>query len=219
MDTDARETEAVKEDGFLAGLDRIEDGSETIRGLLLALPSWITPNRVTVFRGLLIAPATALLVAGSYWWALALLMAAAALDALDGALARARNERTDFGAFTDPLMDKLLICVPLLTLALVGPLNTLAGWTVAATVSIVEAALVAVRIFKMRSGQKDKDGKADIGARNIGKHKMRVQSLALTVIIVGLALGWSGVVTVGVYLMGIALLLGVASLVSHLPRR
>lgn len=205
--------------GFLPVLDRIEDSSGRLRSLLLSVPSWITPNRVTVFRGLLVVPAMVMLIAGAYWWSWMLLLAAVLLDAVDGALARSRNQKSEFGAFLDPLADKVLICAPLLTLAVTGPLDTIAGWTIALSITTVEAGLVAVRIYKKRRGVATADGRTDIGARNVGKHKMRAQSLGLSVIIIGLALDWSGMTMFGVYLMGFALLLGVASFMSHLPSK
>lgn len=71
-------------------------------------------NAVTLFRiGLvpvfvilyLYAPGTPALT----WAPLAVFTLAAALDAVDGAIARIMNQRTELGAFLDPLADKLLI--------------------------------------------------------------------------------------------------------------
>src|SRR5674476_871398 len=59
------------------------------------------------------------------WLAAAVFAVLAATDAVDGYVARTRNEVTTFGKFIDPLADKLLI-----TAALVGlvQLGSLPGW-------------------------------------------------------------------------------------------
>lgn len=50
-------------------------------------------------------------------FAVALFCASIATDILDGAIARAWNQRTKFGTFLDPLADKLLVNVTLVFLA------------------------------------------------------------------------------------------------------
>src|SRR5450756_138262 len=73
------------------------------------------------------------------WLAAAVFTVLAATDAVDGYVARTRNEVTTFGKFIDPLADKLLV-----TAALVGlvQLGTLPGW-----VAIVMFILKGARAF------------------------------------------------------------------------
>lgn len=52
----------------------------------------------------------------SRWWAVALFLAIAATDWLDGYLARRLNQVTDLGKILDPLVDKLMVMAPLLSL-------------------------------------------------------------------------------------------------------
>ena len=54
------------------------------------------------------------------WTALVIFVAVAATDALDGYLARSRNEVTDFGRMLDPIADKLLVVSSLLLLTRPG---------------------------------------------------------------------------------------------------
>ncbi|PAW70679.1 MAG: hypothetical protein B9S30_02160, partial [Verrucomicrobiia bacterium Tous-C5FEB] len=43
------------------------------------------------------------------WWALAVFLVAAASDGIDGWIARRFNQKSDFGAFIDPIADKGLM--------------------------------------------------------------------------------------------------------------
>ncbi|HEV2297758.1 MAG TPA: CDP-alcohol phosphatidyltransferase family protein [Candidatus Acidoferrales bacterium] len=55
-----------------------------------------------------------------YDWALAVLIAAALSDGLDGLLARKMNQKTPLGTFLDPIADKLLLSSAYFMLALKG---------------------------------------------------------------------------------------------------
>ncbi|MBI3483666.1 MAG: CDP-alcohol phosphatidyltransferase family protein [Acidobacteria bacterium] len=53
-----------------------------------------------------------------YDWALGVLIAAAVSDLLDGVLARRLNQKTELGAYLDPIADKLLLSSSFLLLAM-----------------------------------------------------------------------------------------------------
>ncbi len=91
------------------------------------------PNKLTVFRVILIVPFVLLLLGGYAQWgwftaifgtileytdyiALALFIIASLTDLLDGKIARKYNLVTNFGKFMDPLADKLLVCAALICL-------------------------------------------------------------------------------------------------------
>ena len=66
----------------------------------------ITPNAVTLF-GLVGTVGVATLIAlGHMTWAGVLLLVMGPVDAMDGALARLRNEVSDWGAFVDSVTDR-----------------------------------------------------------------------------------------------------------------
>ena len=91
------------------------------------------PNKLTVFRVILIVPFV-LVMLGSYagweWYlalfggidayadyiALGIFIVASLTDMLDGKIARKYNLVTNFGKFMDPLADKLLVCAALICL-------------------------------------------------------------------------------------------------------
>ncbi len=78
----------------------------------LHAPSFGAANAVTLARGALTVMLLALLgVRAAEWWLVGLATLAAALDGVDGALARRRGEAGEFGARFDMETDALLILV------------------------------------------------------------------------------------------------------------
>ena len=90
------------------------------------------PNKLTIFRVILILPFVVLLLCGheAAWlapiagWvdylALAIFIIASLTDLLDGKIARKYNLITNFGKFMDPMADKLLVCAALICLVELG---------------------------------------------------------------------------------------------------
>ncbi len=91
------------------------------------------PNKLTVFRMILIVPFVILLLGGHAGWgwfdaafggieaytdyiALVIFVIASLTDMLDGKIARKYNLVTNFGKFMDPLADKLLVCSAMICL-------------------------------------------------------------------------------------------------------
>mmetsp|Transcript_35083 Transcript_35083/g.139282 ORF Transcript_35083/g.139282 Transcript_35083/m.139282 type:complete len:176 (-) Transcript_35083:727-1254(-) len=98
-----------------------DDESEPSSGRRLpALPDNL-PNKLTVLRVAMV-PAIILIMILPYFHLQrtlsTLLFALAALtDYLDGLIARITNQYTPFGAFLDPVADKLMVCTVLILLA------------------------------------------------------------------------------------------------------
>ncbi|HZS12422.1 MAG TPA: CDP-alcohol phosphatidyltransferase family protein [Nitrospirales bacterium] len=90
------------------------------------------PNSLTIFRILLIPVFISLLVYEEYSYALAALLVAGITDALDGTIARIANQRTQLGAYLDPLADKLLLTAGYVTLSV---LHLIPLWIVIVIVS------------------------------------------------------------------------------------
>lgn len=104
--------------------------------------------------------------------AAALFGLAMATDALDGHLARARDEVTDFGKLADPLADKLLVVAALACLVSLGRL----WWLAAAIVVLREVVVTVARTLASRRG-------VVAPARALGKAKTASQILMVLLLI------------------------------------
>ncbi len=78
-------------------------------------------NQLTLLRMLLIPVFGLLLVYGQVGWALAVFVAAAVTDLLDGYVARLSGQHTTLGAWLDPAADKLLLLTMFVVLTLPLP--------------------------------------------------------------------------------------------------
>jgi len=76
------------------------------------------PNLVTIARMVLVPAFIMLVVSNRPGWALGVFAAAGISDALDGFVARRFGQRSELGAFLDPVADKLLVIAALVVLSL-----------------------------------------------------------------------------------------------------
>ena len=101
------------------------------------------PNKLTIFRVILIVPFVLLLLGGQAGWfgantavvdfiALAIFIIASLTDLIDGKIARKYNLVTNFGKFMGPLADKLLVCAALIALVEMGRIPS---WVVIVIIS------------------------------------------------------------------------------------
>ncbi|MFO0752636.1 MAG: CDP-alcohol phosphatidyltransferase family protein [Thermodesulfovibrionales bacterium] len=88
------------------------------------------PNIITFIRIVLIPVFVTALVYRRYEYALLLFIAAAVTDALDGLLARVTNQKTELGAFLDPLADKFLLVTSFILFSVYGWIPTWLSITV-----------------------------------------------------------------------------------------
>ena len=90
------------------------------------IPTFITPNMVTVFRMVMTPVVLWFLYLEQFTIGVPLFLFVAFTDALDGSLARLRNQITQWGTFYDPLADKILISAVIL-LVVVQHVNVIFG--------------------------------------------------------------------------------------------
>lgn len=79
------------------------------RIFLIFIPQCVRPNHLTVLRFIITPLVLFLLWRGDYSWGLIFFLIAALTDALDGAMARLRQQITVWGITYDPVADKILI--------------------------------------------------------------------------------------------------------------
>ncbi len=113
------------------------------------------------------------------WLALAIFLAAAATDLLDGYLARRWNEVTTIGTLLDPIADKLLISAALISLVQV---RALPGW-MAILIIGREFAVSGLRSIAAAEGY-------TIKASDLGKTKMFFQVVAIACMLVSIRHAW-----------------------------
>ncbi|EPJ88204.1 CDP-diacylglycerol--glycerol-3-phosphate 3-phosphatidyltransferase [Pseudomonas syringae] len=137
------------------------------------------PNLITVLRVLLI-PIFILLFYLPYHWsymaASSVFAFAAATDWLDGYLARRLEQSTPFGAFLDPVADKLMVAVALVLLVQAHA-NL---WLTLPAAVIIGREIV---ISALREWMAELGARAQVAVSNLGKWKTAAQMLALVILL------------------------------------
>lgn len=101
------------------------------------------PNLITLLRLLLVPAVIYAMLVGAMGWALAGFILAGVSDAVDGFIARQFDQRSELGAYLDPLADKLLLVSVFVVLGLMGELPL---WLVLAAVSRDALIVIAVLV-------------------------------------------------------------------------
>jgi len=139
------------------------------------------PNILTSLRVLLVFPLIVALIYGQFGWALVCFATAGLTDILDGFLARHFNWESHFGAFLDPMADKLLLVSSFLMLTC---LQVLPIWVfiliTARDIYISVGALAYLWVL----------GKFRVTPHWTGKINAFTQTLLILSILVHLSLGW-----------------------------
>lgn len=169
------------------------------------------PNLLTVLRVLLI-PVFILLFylpfGWSYWAASAVFAIAAATDWLDGYLARRWEQSTPFGAFLDPVADKLMVAVALVLL--VDEHSNL--WLTLPAAIIIGREIV---VSALREWMAELGARAQVAVSNLAKWKTAAQMVAL-VILLGNPPTFTVWVVLGYALLIIAAVLTLWSMAQYL---
>lgn len=168
------------------------------------------PNKLTVFRVILIVPFVILLLGGQMFGeiasitdyiALGIFIIASLTDMLDGKIARKYNLVTNFGKFMDPLADKLLVCAALICLI---ELDRIPAWIVIIIISR-EFIISGFRLIAA-------DNRVVIAANYWGKFKTTFQMIMVCLMIANL----DALTVLTQIVMWIALALTVISLVDYI---
>ena len=178
------------------------------------------PNKLTVFRVILIIPFV-LVMLGSYaqwgWFmalfggiadyadliALMIFVIASLTDMLDGKIARKYNLVTNFGKFMDPLADKLLVCAALIFLI---ELDRIPSWIV---IIIISREFI-ISGFRLVAA----DNRVVIAANYWGKFKTTFQMIMVCLMIANI----EALALLTQIVMWIAVVLTIISLVDYLAK-
>jgi phosphatidylglycerophosphate synthase len=144
--------------------------------LLPFIPSAVTPNQVSWSRIISLPFIYILLATGNYAWGLVLFAIAALTDALDGAMARTRDQVTETGKVLDAVADRGLIALVAILLV-----PEFFGWALLVALACTEV-LNAAMAYRSRK----RVGK-NPGANWAGKVKMIVQCVAFFVLFYAIA--------------------------------
>ncbi|MED5523700.1 CDP-diacylglycerol--glycerol-3-phosphate 3-phosphatidyltransferase [Gallaecimonas pentaromativorans] len=166
------------------------------------------PNLLTLFRLLLIPIFLVLFyvpVSWAHYGAAFIFWLAAITDWLDGYLARKLQQTTPFGAFLDPVADKVMVTAALVLI--VEDYQSL--WVTVPAIIMISREIV---ISALREWMAELGKRSHVAVSWIGKVKTTAQMLAL----IGLVSSWEPFVVLGMPLLYIAVILTLWSMISYL---
>ncbi len=176
------------------------------------------PNLLTWFRILLIPLFVAVLYVPTHWLtqhqantiAMWIFIFAALTDWLDGYLARRLNQTSAFGAFLDPVADKLMVAAALIVLVELNRVSAI----VALIIIGREITISALREWMANVGRSQ-----SVAVSMIGKVKTLTQMIAIPFLLyndrMGLGLGWDAR-AIGTVLIWVAAALTFWSMIYYL---
>jgi CDP-diacylglycerol--glycerol-3-phosphate 3-phosphatidyltransferase len=170
--------------------------------ILWAIPKSVTPNQVTIFRFICVPFVIYFLFLQEYAILIPLFTIAALSDAIDGAMARTRDQVTDLGKIIDPIADKLLIVSSAIILVTryIGPFYTFL--IILSEIVILLGAIYQNKLYG-----------AKIEAQLVGKLKMIFQSFGIGFLILHSAiLGFGWILIVGQILIAVSVLFAFLSI-------
>ena len=132
---------------------------------------------------------------------------AALTDWLDGYLARALNQTSSFGAFLDPVADKLMVAAALIVLVEFGRV----GAVVALIIIGREIAISALREWMAGLGKRQ-----SVAVAFLGKIKTAAQMVAILFLLYYRPIGIFDIKSIGIVLIDIAAFLTLLSMAYYL---
>jgi len=171
--------------------------------VLKLFPATVKPNHLTIFRFLSTPFVLTVTALGKYQWALWLFLIVAFSDALDGSMARLRNQITDWGKIYDPLADKLLIGSMIFAIVL----RYIDFWA-AMVIIILEIIVIASAWWHKHNNQ--------ILQANIwGKIKMILQVAGTTFLLLAIVFNFDALLPFGAGAFYLAIAFAIISLLTY----
>ena len=170
------------------------------------------PTVITLFRIGLI-PLFVLVFYLPFAWAniaaTALFAFASITDWVDGYLARSMQQESSFGAFLDPVADKLMVVVVIVVLVQANP-------SIFVTLPSVVIVAREISISALREWMAQLGSTATVKVSWIGKSKTTLQMIALGFMIYAEPLAGLPIFQIGLVIFYLAALLTIASMVNYL---
>lgn len=170
------------------------------------------PNLLTFLRILLI-PVLVLVFYLPVSWAApvatSVFVLAALTDWLDGYLARRLGQTSPFGAFLDPVADKLMVATALVLIVQANPHY----WVALPAAVIIGREIV---ISALREWMAELGARANVAVSEIGKFKTAAQMLAITLMLYREDLAGIPLYVTGIVLLYLAVILTLWSMVIYL---
>ena len=171
--------------------------------ILKLFPKSILPNHLTVFR-FFAAPIVAILMLYErYYIGLIAFLLVSLTDAMDGSLARTRNQITQWGKVYDPLADKILIG----SMVFIIVLRYIDFWTAIIIIGL-EFIIILTAWLRKRKG-------AEIQANLWGKIKMCLQVLGVVVLLLAIVFNWAALMPFASGILYLAIAFAIVSLLTY----
>jgi CDP-diacylglycerol--glycerol-3-phosphate 3-phosphatidyltransferase len=178
----------------------------------LNLPNLLTWGRIVLIPLLLVIyylPDATLAPHAKNVWGAAIFALAAVTDWLDGYLARHLNQTSAFGAFLDPVADKLMVATALLLLVSIEHVEAF----IAAIIIGREIAISALREWMAKLGES-----RSVAVSFIGKLKTTAQMIAILLLLYNDPIGPFDTHRVGTWLIYVAAVLTLWSMIYYLRK-
>ena len=171
--------------------------------------TWLRIAMIPLVVGLFYLPESWVSVPVRDTWAAYAFIIAALTDWFDGWLARRWNQTSAFGAFLDPVADKLMVCAALIVLLNLGRVDAFI------TLIIIgrEITISALREWMAKIG-----ASASVAVHRLGKFKTAAQMVAIPCLLYDQKLFGMSTRPAGIVLIAIAAVLTVWSMLYYLRK-
>ncbi|MEY2700920.1 MAG: CDP-diacylglycerol--glycerol-3-phosphate 3-phosphatidyltransferase [Pseudomonadota bacterium] len=173
----------------------------------LNLPNWLTLLRICMIPVLVVV--FYLPIEHARAWCGFLFALAGFTDWLDGYLARKLGMTTRFGAFLDPVADKLIVAVSLVLIVQAEP-SAIIALSVAIIISR-EITIASLREWMAEIGERKQ-----VAVSRLGKWKTTFQIIAITTILLALDLDREWLLPVGIFALVVSAGLTLWSMIQYL---
>lgn len=171
--------------------------------------TWARIALIPIFVGVFYLPDSMLPLQSKNLFATTLFVVAAVTDWFDGYLARALSQTSSFGAFLDPVADKLMVAAALILLVQLTRVDAI----IAVVIIGREITISALREWMARVGKS-----ASVAVANIGKLKTTAQMVAIPLLLYDAPLGVLSARGLGSVLIYVAAALTLWSMGYYLHR-